>query len=144
MKKKEEKKGDNVLVIKLSEHKTPIFREVSSKPFIYFGKNNDYPDYLMKLYSRSAKHNAIVNQKAFYIFGQGSEEGKVIVNDEKETLDDVMRKAIIDFELFGGYALEAVWALGGKTVQLRHVNFSHIRRNFPMPLINFSTSFNNF
>lgn len=127
---KKENKGDNVMVIKLSSHKVPEFKEKHGKDFVFFGENNDYPEYLLKLYDRSAKHNAIINQKSFYIYGGGSEVGeKLPANTDGETLNDVIRKVILDYELFGAFAIEVVWSLGGNKAELRHVNASHIRSN---------------
>lgn len=128
--KDKEKKGDNVLVIKLSEHKVPQFIEKQGKDYIYFGEWNDYPEYLLKLYDRSAKHNAIINQKSFYIYGGGSEVGEdLIANEENETLNDVIRKVILDYELFGSFAIEVTYSRGGTKAALRHVNVSHVRSN---------------
>src|SRR3972149_6410089 len=123
--------GDNFIFIKLSSHKIPEFKEVKSKDWIYFGENNNYPDYLLTLYNRSAKHNAIINQKSSYIFGTGfGESGKTIVNTEDETLDDITKKIIIDLELFGGFALEIIWdRIGTSIAELRHIDYSYIRSN---------------
>lgn len=129
---KKETVQSNVMVIKLSsEHKVPQFLEIRNKDWIYFGKNNDYPEYLLTLFDRSGKHNAIISQKSFYIYGAGSNAGKKIkANGDGEMLDDIIRKVIIDYELFGGFALEVIWGKGGKNIsEIRHVNFSHVRSN---------------
>ena len=69
------KRTSNIRVIKLDAHKPPQFKEVKGKDYIAYGNDKDwknrYPDYLLHLYNRSAKHNAIVNGKADYIFGNG-------------------------------------------------------------------------
>ena len=57
----------NVLYIKFENHKVPEFKEVKNKEYIYFGEDNNYPDYLIELYLRCAKHNAIINGKTNYI-----------------------------------------------------------------------------
>src|SRR5258706_1251627 len=131
MNAKEKKKiSDNVVVIKMNEHKIKKFREVRGEDYIFFGKNNDYPEYLLKIYDRSAKRNAIINQKSFYIFGGGSLTcGDFKVNENCETLNDVLKKVILDYELFGGFAVEVIWAFGGKLAELRHINYSHVRSN---------------
>ena len=61
----------NVLYIKFENHKVPEFKEVKNKEYIYFGEDNNYPDYLIELYLRCAKHNAIINGKTNYIYGGG-------------------------------------------------------------------------
>src|SRR5258706_16029113 len=103
MNAKEKKKiSDNVVVIKMNEHKVPQFREVRGEDYIFFGKNNDYPEYLLKLYDRSAKHNAIINKKSFYIFGGGSLTcGDFKVNENCEKLNDELKKLKLDYKLFG-------------------------------------------
>src|SRR5690242_10014979 len=109
--KEKKKPNGNVVIIKMNEHKVPQFREVRGEDFIFFGRNNDYPEYLLKLYDRSAKHNAIINQKAFYIFGGGSIAcADYKVNEDSETLNDVLKKVILDYELFGGFAVEVIWS----------------------------------
>lgn len=128
MRKKANK--NEIMVINLSSHKIPEFRETRGKDWVYFGKNNDYPDYLLKLYNRSAKHNAIVNQKAFYILGNGfGKAGEIVVNSDGETLNDVAKKVILDYVLSGCFPLETIWAKNGKLAEMRHVDFSNVRSN---------------
>ena len=45
------------------ESKLPEYKVVNGKDYVMYGENNRYPDYLLEMYQRSAKHNAIVNGK---------------------------------------------------------------------------------
>lgn len=133
------------LFIAFSSQKVPVFVEKKNSeiPYILFGKDNDYPDYLLKLYNRSAKHNSIINGKVNYILGNGWEvkgnlftvEKKSIANQflkgfNNESLNDLTKKTILDFELFGGFALEIIWDKAGKKIaDLNHVDFSKVRSN---------------
>jgi hypothetical protein len=49
----------------------PIYKEVKGKDYIFYGERNDYPNYLLRIYNNSAKHNAIVTGKVDYICGNG-------------------------------------------------------------------------
>lgn len=129
----EDKKfSENMIVIKLSGNKPPVFKEVTGKDWVYYGAKNDYPYYIIDLYNKSSKHNAIVNAKAQYIAGAGwGDIGETtIVNSEGETLNDITRKVAIDFELFGGFPIEVIWNKAKTRIaELRHIDFSNIRTN---------------
>lgn len=122
----------------LYEHKTPEFRESAGYPYVKYGDNNDYPDYLVYLYNRSAIHNAIVNGKTRFILGQGwqAEGDKKDANLQRflnrvnpsDTLNDLTYKAILDRLIFGGYALRVLW-LGGKITTIYHEPFQKVRTN---------------
>jgi len=131
-------------VVKMNEHKTPPFIEVKGKEYIYYGTNNDYPQYLLELYNRSAKHNAIIEAKAAHILGKGwsvdrtglsiEEYAKLIDQTKKanpgENLDHLTFKAILDMEIFGGFALEVIWNKAKtRPAEVRHVDFAKLRSN---------------
>ena len=71
-----------LMVLKFNASKVPVFKEEKNKDWIIYGADdkeykNNYPGYLLKLFNRSSKHNAILTSKAFYIAGNG-----VTVKDE--------------------------------------------------------------
>ena len=63
--------NSNLLYIALENHKVPEFKEVRNKDWVFYGDDNIYPEYLIQLALRSAKHNAILNAKVNYIYGGG-------------------------------------------------------------------------
>lgn len=132
------------LIIKFESHKVPEFKEVKDKDFVYFGEKNNYPEYLLSLYNRSAKHNAIINSKASYIFGNGfgvndsfvSVFDKAKLNevlqgfDSTQKLNEIAKKIILDYEIFGGFAIEIIWSKDKKKIaKLNQVDFSKLRSN---------------
>jgi len=132
------------LIIKFESHKVPEFKEVKDKDFVYFGEKNNYPEYLLSLYNRSAKHNAIINSKANYIFGNGfgindsfvSVFDKAKLNevlqgfDSTQKLNEIAKKIILDYEIFGGFAIEIIWSKDKKKIaKLNQVDFSKLRSN---------------
>jgi len=130
------------LIIKFNTHKVPEFKEQKGKDYVLFGTDNAYPEYILKLYNRSAKHNAIINSKANYILGNGwsfdelgvdavqKSKMQLFINGFEEPLNDLTRKIILDYELFGGFALEVTWSKDGKKIAgLAHVDFTYVRSN---------------
>lgn len=123
----EPEKLPEFIVLKFADSKIPVFKEKKNKDYIEYGENNLYPDYLTYLFNKSAKHGAIVSGKAFYIFGEGYENGDVIVNRLGDSLNDISKKAILDVEIYGGFRLEIIWNAIGKVKEIYHVDYSTIR-----------------
>lgn len=117
------------MVLKFADSKVPVFKESRSRDYIKYGEDNKYPEYLTYLFNKSAKHNAILNGKANYIFGEGYENGDTAVNNMGETLNDIARKCVLDIEVYGGFRVEVVWGYGRKVVELYHVDFTTIRKD---------------
>jgi hypothetical protein len=127
--------------------KPPTFKEQRGKDWIMYGidkpYSNLYPQFLIDLYNRSAKHNAIVSGKAEYISANGWEVDGDKLNteararlerfinsaNEDESLNDLLPKVATDLEVFNGFALEAITKKGGVGVNLYHVPFQNIRSN---------------
>lgn len=115
------------LVLKFADSKIPVFKESRNKDYIKYGIDNLYPDYLTYLFNKSAKHGAIIGGKAFYIFGEGYENGEVVVNRLGDTLNDVSKKAILDIEIYGGFRWETIWNAARKVQEIYHVDYTTIR-----------------
>ena len=128
----------NVLYIKFENHKVPEFKEVKNKEYIYFGEDNNYPDYLIELYLRCAKHNAIINGKTNYIYGGGlvTDDKTSTVNQKAITqkfiskLKPFINDMIKDFELFNSIAIEIIYdKLGNEIADFAYMPISKIRTN---------------
>lgn len=115
------------IVLKFADSKIPTFKESRNKDYIKYGDDNAYPDYLTYLFNKSAKHGAIIGGKAFYIFGEGYENGEVIVNRLGDTLNDISKKAILDIEIYGGFRFEIIWNAARKVQEIYHVDYTTIR-----------------
>lgn len=125
------------------ETKLPEYKLANGKDWVMYGEANRYPDYLLEMYQRSAKHNAIVNGKVNYITGKGwtyeadqvpsemlGELNRLLENPNPyDDLNDILYKTALDFEIFNGFALEIVWNMNGKVSQIAHKNFGNLRRN---------------
>ena len=129
---------DNIVILSFAEAKQPEYREKKGQGYIEFGDKNDYPQYLLGLYNKSAKHNAIVRGKVNYIIGNGwqAEDGDAQADlfikspNPYESLADLTRKVSIDIEVFGGAYLEIIWSkVGGVLAEVCHIDYTKIRSN---------------
>jgi DNA-binding MarR family transcriptional regulator len=129
--------------LKFDEVPLPVYKEVKGKDYIFYGERNDYPNYLLRIYNNSAKHNAIVTGKVDYICGNGwtvksedeMQKAKAFgiidkVNTKRESLNEVTNKLVTDLTIFGGYYLQVIWTKGtGEIAELYHVDYYKVRTN---------------
>jgi hypothetical protein len=127
----------------ISTYTIPVFEKDKNKDYVNYGEDNNYPQYLVNLFNRSAKHNAILTAKQKYTYGRGLKIKEGLVTDQAikaqaflvrpnsfETLSDIFNKTVLDKRLYGGYALQIVWSkLSGKVAQVYHMDFAKIRSN---------------
>ncbi|MFT3679425.1 MAG: hypothetical protein QM791_04080 [Ferruginibacter sp.] len=123
-----EEKSPEFIVLKFSDSKVPVFKETRNKEYIKYGENNLYPEYLTYLFNKSAKHNAIINGKSHYVFGNGYENGDFIINRCGDSLNDVSKKSVTDIELYAGYRWEIIWGHNKKIAEIYHVEFQTLRK----------------
>lgn len=118
----------NIIVLSFADSKIPVFKEARNRDLILYGEDNNYGAYLLTLFNKSAKHNAIVTGKARYVFGKGFENGDMIVNRLNESLNDVVKKCILDLVIFGGFRVEVIYNYKGKICELYHVDYNKLRK----------------
>jgi len=136
----------HLIKIDFENNKVPAFvepRKGSQQKWVFYGENNDYPQFLTTLFNRSAKHNAICTDKQLYITGQGwtfdatGLEGEAEAQlrafidnpNPYETLQDLLSKTALDELLYGGFYLKGVCDKTGQLAELYHVDYSRVRSN---------------
>jgi ribosomal protein S25 len=122
--------GDNFILVQFAEAKQPEYREKKKEGYMEYGDKNDYPLYLVELFNKSAKHNAIVRNKVHYICGNGWTGNEQFIEkpNRSENLNDLTRKISMDLELFGGAYVEVIWGLG-RVAEMWHIDYTKIRTN---------------
>ena len=112
----------------------PIFAEVLQRyPYVFYGEDNLLPQYFIDLYDNCAIHKAVITSKVNQIMGDGlvsldNPAATYELINPKQTVTDVMKKCVLDFMLFGGYALNIIWSNDRKSIaEIYHVDFSRIR-----------------
>jgi hypothetical protein len=121
-----------IQVLTFAEAKQPEYKEKKGEGYMQYGQNNDYPQYLLDLFNKSAKHNAIIRGKVNYIVGNGwaGEEAIVKKVNREESLNDLTKKVALDLELFGGAYIQVIWSVMGEQVaELWHCDYTKIRTN---------------
>jgi hypothetical protein len=121
-------------VVTFAEARQPEFKEKKGEGYIQYGDRNDYPNYLVDLFNKSAKHNAIIKSKVHYISAngwKGSESAEQFIEkvNRMESLNDLTRKVSLDAELFGGYYLEIIFSATGLLSEIWHCDYTKIRTN---------------
>lgn len=111
------------------ENKMPDFKELKSKGIAQYGEKNLFPNDLIYLLNKSAKHNAIVQQKTLYLVGGdvlGAPESLKASWNKYDTLQEFRYKCTMDVKTFGGMAVEVLYDRTGKP-HYYHIDFSKIR-----------------
>jgi ribosomal protein S25 len=121
----------NFVLVQFAEAKQPEYIEKKGEGYIQYGHRNDYPNYLVELYNKSAKHQSIIKSKVHYITGNGWKGAEGFVNNpnRSENLDDITRKVSLDIELFGGAYIEVIWSTMGKIAEVWHCDYTKFRTN---------------
>ena len=145
----QENRGTDIFVMKFDAHKVPAFKEMKDKDWIIYGADdrefyNRYPNYLLQLYNRSGKNNALINGIAHYVAGNGIEvdyTGLSIIRQSEladmlkqankygETASEIMYKATLDKKIFGGFCIEVIWNKVGSDFEYYHMDFCKIRKD---------------
>ena len=134
--------------IKLAAHKVPVFMEDMNinESYVVYGSDVDndrqwynlYPSYLLQLFNRSSKHNAIITGKANFIHGGGwleTPENIAVtkwLNNINPAYDgnELAKRVITDLELFGGFYLKIHTRADGNGIsEIYHADFYKYRTN---------------
>lgn len=120
--------------VDFSSASLPVFAEVIQRvDWVYYGLNNLLPQYFIGLYDNCAIHKAVVTSKVNQIMGDGlvclnNPMATINLINDTETVGEVMRKAALDYMIFGGFSLNVIWSKDRKSIaEIYHVDFSRIR-----------------
>jgi hypothetical protein len=120
--------------IEFTRASLPIFSEVVQRtPWVLYGTDNLLPNYMIGLLDNCAVHKSVITSKVNQIMGDGlvslnNPMATVNLVNDSETVSDVMRKASLDYMVFGGFALNVIWSKDRKSIaEIYHVDFSRVR-----------------
>jgi len=120
--------------IEFAKATLPVFAEVIQRvPFVFYGLDNMLPNYFIQLFDNCAIHKAVIMSKVNQIMGDGvvslnNPMATINLVNESETVEEVMRKCALDMMIFGGFALNVIWAKDRKSIaEIYHIDFSRIR-----------------
>lgn len=120
--------------IKFQTASVPVYSEVLQRsPWVYYGDNNLLPQYFIELYDNCAIHKAVVTSKVNQILGDGivslnNPMASVNLINPRENVTEVMKKCVLDYMLFGGFALNVIWTKDRENIaEIYHLDFSRVR-----------------
>jgi hypothetical protein len=103
-------------------------------PWVYYGPANLAPQELIRLYNSSPTHRACVTSKWYAARGEeitlksGEDFRLQMVNSAGDKMYDLWSKLMLDFILYGGFALNIVWRKDRtKGFEMYYVDFSKLR-----------------
>lgn len=115
----------SVSFIKFADVKVPVMKEVPNKGWVLFGEDNKFPNMLLNMFNKSSKHNGIVLGKVNYITGKGFDH--VIQANPYENCNEILKKACLDIEVFGGCYLEIQYNAAGTIGAFYHIPYHKVR-----------------
>lgn len=106
-------------------------KEIVGRDYIEWGEKNKYPNYLYGLYNDCATLQSIINGLSDYTMGSGivvnHSKFNVEVNKNGETMSDLLQKVIMDYLIFGGFAIQVIRNALGEINELYWVDFLKLR-----------------
>lgn len=106
-------------------------KEVSSKSYVLYGNDNNYPNYLYGLYNDVSTLKTVIEGTADYVCGNGVEcniKGfETEVNTKGDTMYELVRLLARDYLLYGGFCLQVIRNKIGDVRELYYIDFRFIR-----------------
>lgn len=97
-----------------------IIDKKTSKKYINWGEDNKLPDYLWDSYLKNSLLQSITNTLRDYIIGDNIETNAPIKSND-------LAKCVLDYIIFGGFALEGIRSKKGEIVTLKYINVMNLR-----------------
>lgn len=129
--------GDHIDTIRLSVMTDlPFIGYNRTEPWVNYGSDNLYPEFLKDLYNTSPTHNAIVKTKAQMVVGEGyvyddtnyDEKDKINILKVLNNIDEDIYEYSLDYQIFGAMAFEVIWSLDfSKIVEVNRIDVSKLR-----------------
>lgn len=104
-----------------------IIDKKSSRGFILYGEDNTLPNYLYNTYLTCSDLQTLINRTSDYVCGNQITSSYNRLSSEDESFEEVLRKLIFDYILFGGFAAECIRNKSGEIVRINYINFMCVR-----------------
>jgi hypothetical protein len=124
---------NDIRLIQLNSYVRPAIIESKSKDWVLNGKNNSFYDDLIDSYTGSTTNSSIINTYADLIYGRGlgtsSKQTSDVVKLAQTLNKKELRKAVVDFVLYGEACLQVLKNKGGDIAEIAHVDKKNIAPN---------------
>ncbi|WP_455649922.1 hypothetical protein [Enterocloster citroniae] len=104
---------------------------ISGKGYVLWGNNNRFPDYLWNIYLSCSTLQSILNGYTDYTIGDDIINNTEFIgeNQVEDTLQDVIRKIVLDRWVYGGFAFQIFYNKFGGVKELAYLDISRVRVN---------------
>lgn len=123
-----------------------VAKEISGKDFYAWGVDNKYPVFLYDLYENVATLQTIVNGTTDFVCGDditlNYPMNGNIINKAGDTIEDLVRKLIWDYLIFGGFAVQVIKNVNNQVSELYYIDFMKVRTDKKNEVIFFSEDWN--
>ena len=108
-----------------------VQKEIKGQEMIQYGDKNIYPNYLYGLYESVSTLKSIINgiSGSFHNIAINKSEYAESINEKGETIEDIIKQIIIDYCLYGGFALNIVRNRIGGIAGIYNLDFKCVRSN---------------
>lgn len=106
-----------------------VDKKTSGSKWVRWGEDNKLPNYLWDNYLKCSNLQAIVNTLCDYVGGSKIDSTYTFLSSNDETIQDVVKKCILDYVLFGGFAVECIRNAAGDIVRVNYQNVMNVRVN---------------
>lgn len=111
--------------------------------YLTYGDDNKYPDYLLNAFMGCSLHQAIAQRKVDEIVANGlysasnNENLNAFIKSANRSgisLNEIFRKCCLDYEIYGGFTLQIIYAKGStakkpKIAEIRYIDLRKFRFN---------------
>lgn len=114
---------------------TFVEKDNNGRVYVGYGSDNKFPNYLWDLYLRSALLQSIVDAITDYTEGSGIDMNPALsryadfVNADGEIIDDIIKRIVVDYLIFGGFAIQIIYNKLGEVNEIYWLDFRNIRTN---------------
>lgn len=124
----------------------PQLTEVeSTKDYVLYGKDNQYPEYLYSLYNDVSTLKTIIEGTADYVVGNSVEcnmKGfEKQVNTKGDTMRELVRLCARDWLIYGGYYIQVIRNKAGEVRELYYIDFRYMRSSKKNDVFYYSEDF---
>jgi hypothetical protein len=132
------KNNDFLQVFDFATAKVPLIEEnliINTRtPWVFFGVANLAPQELIRLYNTSPTHRAAITSKWYGTRGEsislklGDDNRLLMANSLGHHIYDIWDKCVLDFILYGGFAINIVWRKDREAgFDMYYMDFSKLR-----------------
>lgn len=123
--------GNGVLLMQAKAPAPFKYKVDNSRKIIKYGSDNNYPNTIIDLLSKSAYGAACQRTFSKYLFGEGlvfDKESEFTKKVKSFILPDkVVQKICYDYSQFGGFSLQSIFNSKGLVTKYPHLDFSLVR-----------------